>query len=189
MTERVSSLLIGLAIGFVLGYFTRTLQKIERKVDAMDRMVKKQRNEEGFMRFPLMADAMMIVILCVSVFASFQTQKVNNDLQETQKAQRISTQCTQEYLAKTILALNERTENTINTSEKNVELQKAQVAFLRLTLIDPPLPDERIESGLRTYFESLTEFIDAAAAGQTKRQMYPYPTTEEFEHCTDSKKE
>lgn len=185
LTERLTYLLIGLALGFLAGYITRTLQKIERKVDDVDRIVK-QRNEKGFMRVPLLADAFMLMIFAIMVFATFQTQAVNNDVKSTQESQRVTTKCTQQYLSKTIKALNERTEYTRQTAELNVELQQAQAEFLSLALSKP---SAEVDQGLRRYVKSLTDFVDASARTREAQTMNPYPTEDEFSNCVNSEKE
>lgn len=186
--ERFSYLVVGLAIGFVFGYMTRSLKKIERKVDDVDRIVK-HRDERGFMRFPWLADIAMLLVFAITVFAAFQSQKVSNEVQEAQRQQKQVIACTESYLTKTITALNERTEYTAAASAYNVELQKAQAAFLRLALIEPPLPEDEIEDGLRDYFTSLTEFVDASARTRAKQLNFPYPTENEFANCVSSAKE
>ena len=185
--ERVSYLVVGLAIGFAIGYITRAVQKIEKKVDHMDKMI--NRNEHGFMRYPLLADFAMFLVVIVTVWAAFQSQKSSNAVEQAQKDQEAVTACTQQYLTKTITALNERTEYTTEQSAYNVELQKAQAAFLRLALVEPPLPDEQIENGLRSYFTTLTEFVDASARTRVKQQKFPYPTEDEFSNCVNGAKD
>lgn len=187
--ERISWLILGLLIGFVIGYITAVLHRIERTVDEVDNIVTKQRDERGFMRYPLLADATLLIIVLLTVWASFQSQRVSNEVQDTQEDQQRVTVCTQQYLTKTIQALNERTEYTAASSLYNVELQKAQAAFLRLTLKEPPLSSERIEDGLRDYVNSLTEFVDISAQTRAKQLQYPYPTEDEFENCVAGTKE
>ena len=85
LDDRLAYLMIGCAIGFILGYFVRALRDIKEELHEVDEIVKKQeRGEAGFMRFPMVANAALILVLGLSLWASFTTQKVNNELADTQ---------------------------------------------------------------------------------------------------------
>lgn len=174
---------VGACIGAVAGFHVRDVRAIREKMDKVDKIVLK-REEKGFMRIPAVANAFMIAVLVISVYASFSTQKTNNELKSTQARISRITFCNQAYLAKTIRALNERTTYSGDQATANVELQKAQAGYLQIRLQIPP-DAQKTEAALKAYFDRLTKFVMTSEKVSNKQSQYPYPTNTEFSDCVN----
>jgi len=186
--DRLLLFLFGCIIGFILGYIVRSLRAIKEELDEVDEIVKEKfpnhtRNEDGIVRHPLVMDLALLLVIVLTVWASFASQKASNDVQETQDQQTRSTLCVQQYLSKTISALNERTTYTQEQAEKNVELQKAQAKFLGLLLHKPPYSEKRRTEAVDRYVDTLTDFVEVSGKASDKVDANPYPTNEELRDC------
>lgn len=182
--DRAGSLLFGCLIGFVLGYTVRALRESkEEMIDDVDDAKKLVRNEQGFIQNSILMDLTLFVVVILTVWAAFASQKASNGIRETQIDLSRITFCNQQYLSKTIDALNERTTYSQNQANSNVELQKAQAIFLRVVLEKPPASHARGEAALNAYFDALTEFVAAGEQSDRKVENNPYPTNEELSNC------
>lgn len=188
LDERFAYLLVGLAVGFVVGYITRALHQIEKEVQEVDRIVRQQNDEEGAIRLPSRENAALLIVVVLTAIAAFLSQRASSDVAQQTKQQQVVVDCTSEYLASTIEALNERTEYSSDQASANVELQKAQSAFIRLALQEPPLERTRVEEGLRDYFTKLTAYVDLVEKTRMKQQEFPYPAEDSFELCVEQSK-
>jgi hypothetical protein len=56
LDDRLTYFILGCLIGIVIGYVTKSLRTIEKKVDAVDKIVKDNRSEDGFFRLPSKVD-------------------------------------------------------------------------------------------------------------------------------------
>lgn len=197
LSERLAWLVLGMAVGFILGYIVARLREIMEGVDEIDTNVKsitpRVRNEGGFMRIPVVADVLYILALTIVVWGAFASQKASNEVEATQEKlaatqQRIEkiTACTQDNLGQTISALNERTTYTGEQATSNVDLQRAQYAFLAILLEDPPPSDARINASLREYLDALGSFVQVNTKAAVKVKNNPYPTTADYESCLDN---
>ena len=205
LDERVFYLVLGILIGFVLGYFTHKLQNIEEKVEEVDMIIKKDLGEDGFIRLPAWSSvkrwfskidikhvALLLVVL-LSAAASFQSQIVSNKIErnsaEDQKTQerivRILT-CNSSFLGKTILALNERTTYSTDQADANVKLQKEQLRLLTFALTVPPPSARDGQKAVDRYFKTLNNYVDLASKTASKQLKNAYPTSEEFTSCVNS---
>jgi len=194
-TERVSWLMLGCFIGFSLGYIVRSLREIKEEVDEIDGIVKEKRrhrraDDAGFSRYPLMWDVVLLVVVVLtawgafaSVQASNKTEDTQEELQATQKQVAVVTSCNQEFLSKTIRALNYRTESTQARAEANVELQKAQADFFALLLRKPPESETTRTQAGREYLTSLQNFVEVSEKTDISVEKFPYPTNEELSEC------
>lgn len=192
--ERVICFAIGSGLGFLAGYIVASLREIKEEVDEMldiekgstpDRPVTK-RDERGFIRYPVLADAMLLVVLVLTVYAAFVSQAASNDVRATQESQDQVTECNKVFLTRTIDALNERTTYTQAQAQANVELQRAQTRLLAVLLEEPPPSDARSEVAFNEYFETLTNFVTVNSKYADKVETNPYPTTDEVEDCLNS---
>lgn len=189
--ERLSWWLLGCAIGFVVGYIVRSLRDIKEELNEVDEIVKKKwsSDEGGFMRMPILGDVALIFVICLTVWAAFASQKATNDVKANTETIKVMTICNQEFLDKTIQALNERTRYSAEHANANVRLQRAQAEYLNLYLQEPPTTSEEQREGLKRYFDALTDFVTVTAKFTTKVEQYPYPTNEELEDCLTSEGE
>lgn len=188
LDDRLSYLLLGMLVGFVLGYITKALREIKEEIGHVDETVKRQKNERSFMRFPLVADAMLLVVLGITVYAAFSSQKTNNELSDTQDYIARITFCNQEYLAGTIAALNERTTYSTEQARANVKLQIEQGELLAFLLTEPPPLESEGREALRDYFQSgVQNFILVNERALEKFRQNPYPTEDELQACLENK--
>lgn len=193
LDERIGWILLGMAIGYIL----RTLQEVKKEVHEVDETLKRNKNEKGFMRNPLIADFAILMALGLCVFGAVATQVTNNRLEATvaqlednQKNDRSTreglvqiTVCTQDFLSKTIVALNERTEYTQKRTNANVELQRAQYEFLQSMLVGEPSEPRVAREALSLYISKLENFNKVSSQNKEKTQEYAYPTKEELNEC------
>lgn len=135
--ERLGWLVLGMAVGFVLGFIVARLRVIEQKVDEVDGHVKhRARDEIGFMRVPIIADAMVLIVVLITAWAAFASQKATNDVHETQQDLAEVTLCNQQYL-------------------------KSQAEFLAILLEVPPPSNKEKREALTKYYELLTAYAEA----------------------------
>lgn len=144
--ERFGYLLVGCALGAVLGYLMRMLQEIRRDVngvslnvldikegvDEIDIMVKKgrrDRNEGGFMRVPWAADILMITVLIMCLWASISTGNTNNKLErnvEILEANQAQDEIQDERLEKISQCTLKYTSKTISALNERTAFTSAQ---------------------------------------------------------------
>lgn len=181
--ERLGYLMVGCLIGFILGYIVRSLRDIKEELDEVADEMKHNRNEDGIVRNPIVLDIALLLVVVLTVWASFSSQKASNDIQDTQDQLLRVTTCTKTTLTKTVEALNQRTTYTQDQTEANVNLQRAQVEFLQTLFQEPPSTEKQRKDALRHYFDSLTKFVTVAGAARQKAAFYPYPTTDDLNNC------
>lgn len=184
LTDRVLLLMVGGVIGFILGYIVRSLREIKEELDEVDDLVKKQQHgDEGFMQVRIVADVMMLVVLCLTVYAAVVSGIAAEESRDSQDQLEKVTDCNTEFQSKTITALNERTTYSTEAAAANVELQKAQAAYVEIfDDVPPPTREEGLEA-FRTYFEALNDYIDLSTRSKNKIEDFPYPTAEDFKEC------
>lgn len=201
--DRLTWLILGISIGFFLGYITRilrentsTLHEIKEELDEVDEIVKEQQrrdhDEAGLMRGTLASNIALVAVILLTAFAAFQSQKAVNGLNDTQDQviqtqQRLEavTSCTSKVLAQAIAALNVRTETTRISASSNVDLQRAQSEMLAILLHEPPYPDGQRSAAAQAYFKALTEFVKASGEYKDTSDKNPYPTQEQLLDCID----
>lgn len=188
LEERIIHIILGAVIGFVLGYMTAKLHRIEEKVDEVDDIMKQEHGDGGFINKKF-SDFMLIGVVLLVAWAAFSSQLQTNDVKDVQKAQTKITVCTQNYLNQTITALNERTTYSRDQSVANVELQRAQAEFITSALQDPPLESKRVEAGLRKYFDKVTAYVTIVGKTSNKQATNPYPTADAFMKCVSGDEE
>lgn len=201
LDERLTWFLLGVIVGLLIGWLKdlrRGEVEIKEELEEVVKIVKtRKRDDTGFMRFPLIADAMLLAVIFMTVWASFASQKAANEseanskqlaevvhtLEDTQNQLAAVTACNTVYQQKTIKALNERTTYTAEQARKNVQLQQAQRQFLEIALIIPPVTKAELRDALEAYFTSLRDFVDVSQKAKQKTDKYAYPTNEELSTC------
>lgn len=196
--EKFGYFVLGMVIGYILGRLVRTVHEIKEELDEVDDIVKKRaRDESGFMRFPIVADIALVVVIAVTVWAAVATGHTNYTLKETQddlevaQSQLKSAQadiselgeCNQKFLGVVIRTLNARTISVQERADANAALQKAQAKFIRIILTQPPVTDDEARAALERYSELLNEFVAASEEAKSNSEEFPYPTDEELAKC------
>ena len=206
MSDRIAWLIVGCAIGFVMGYIVRSLREIKEELDEVDECVKhcreehehevrkRGRNSRGAAMPGYLGNIAVLIAVLITVFAAFASQKASNDvegaqdqLELTQETIKQVSLCTQETLSNTVSALNERTTYTVAQAEANVDLQKAQSRFIAVLVTRPTPSDDTKAMALNGYFDSLTSFVALSSQTVNKIENNPYPTTEDLQNCLDKK--
>lgn len=186
--ERLGWMLLGGVIGLFAGYLLRYLQELKEELDEVDGIVKRKLSDrkdddEGFINNQTVKDVMLLVVLIIVVGAAWQSLAVSKRVTATQDEVHGLTECSQEYLTKTVRALNERTEFTEEQARANVVLQKAQADFFSLIIRKPPESEAVQSDAAQDYLQALTKFINISSKSQDKAEQFPYPTDEELVYC------
>lgn len=185
--ERLIWLGVGGFIGFVLGYMVRSLHSIEEKVDHMDEVINEgkpsKRGDDGFMRHPLVADAMVLVVVFITAWAAFISQRASNQVKESQDQIKAVTVCNKVYLGAFLKAVDERTSTSSAQVDSNVKLQQSWYDFVIFQLHVPPYPEPEQRKKANVYANSLKSFLEASNNSKKKVAQNPYPTEDELDDC------
>jgi hypothetical protein len=179
--ERLTWWLFGCAVGYILGYIVRSLREIKEELHEVDDIVKSH-DERGFMRNPIVADIMVLLAVGLTAWAAFSSQSALNSYEQTQDRITRITICNQQFLAKTISALNERTTYTQDQVASSVRLNKAQGEFFR-TIFENPADDGAELQAFRAYLNAYEVFLEESQSSKRHVSMNPYPTNEELAAC------
>lgn len=93
------------------------------------------------------------------------------------------TLCNQRIMARTLIALNERSTFTKATADANVNLQQSQADFFGILLHRPPYSENRRTQSSYDYYHDLQEFLGLAKKGAKKVAHNPFPTIRDYNHC------
>lgn len=181
--DRLQCLLLGLAIGFVLGYLARLLREIrgvKEELDEVDSIVKEikdhDRNDSGFMHIPWVANVAALLVVGLAVYAAFASQKASNSVED-------SVTCNRQVLAQVVESLNERSTYSTGMASANIELQQSQADFFAILLHKPPYSELRRSRAVQQYYEDLQTFLVLAKKNRSKVATNPYPTVYDFSAC------
>lgn len=176
LMDRLIWMSFGMIIGFALGHIVANVRAIKEEVDEIETVVKRKRSDSGFMRFPILADIALILVIGVVVWGTFMAQKASNEVER-------ASACNQEFLGQLLEAVNERTEYSREQTNLNVELQSDQATYLAVLLREPPPSIDDSRNSLREYFKKLSTYISVNEKAQSKADRYPYPTVEDYDAC------
>lgn len=186
-----------LAIGCAIGYIIRTLQDIKKEVHEVDTIVKRDKDESGLARFPVVLNILIVSVFLMTVWsvvrvemsynqsdqavADIQTQQEENEAQ-SDRIEAVA-KCTLSFTSQTIRALNERTEFTQAAANANTQVLREQARFLKIVLIIPPVSDEESRAALEAYFDRLQRYNRVAELQKQQVAENPYPTNKELATC------
>lgn len=194
LEERVFCFILGASVGFILGYIVARLREIKEELDeVVDIERKHDRDESGLFKTSALNLAVIFVVL-ITAWAAFSSQRATNNSRDTQ-TRVVETQmqvvrltlCNQEFLAKTILALNARTKYTISQTNANLDLQKSQQEFLTLIIQRPRVSEDLYSHAAQKYLRALRDFIKISEKQKEAVVSNPYPTNQEFSNCLSGK--
>lgn len=195
--DRLSLFLLGCLIGSVVGYIVRLLQEMKAEIhevdDKFDHINPPQdHNEKGFLRYPVVANVTLAVVLILVVWAAFASQKASNDAEDALAQLAVQQDrsahivlCTKETLSLALIALNERTTYSSAQAKSNVELQRAQAKMLGILAHIPPYPELKRAEAIQDYFAALDNFFTLSEKSNQKVEENDYPSIEDFEACID----
>jgi hypothetical protein len=188
MDVRLSWLLIGCGIGFVAGYIVRSLREIKEKVTDVDERVKKREtNDEGLIRYPLLYDIVLVLIVAMTVYAAITSQLNANSVKDQQHKIDDITSCNRDYLNKTIVALNSRTAYAQEQAFANVDLQTAFNKVVQASLQKPPPTEAQARKIVEEYATALQHFLEVSKKNNAAIASNPYPTSHEFTDCINKR--
>lgn len=195
--DRLVYLLLGMAIGFVLGYFTRLVRETKEELDEVKDEIEKdvipnlhrhERDEDGFISSTA-ASIMLLLVVGLAAFASFASQKASNDANHAlDRVETIST-CNQKVLTAALVALNERSTYTKASADANVDLQKSQRDFFTILLHQPPYSEAKQSQSVQDYYQDLLTFLKLAKKNAEKVGSNPYPDPSELQQCVSAASE
>ena len=180
LADRLLWMAVGGALGFVLGYIVRSLKDIRKRVEHMEDVVTNdepgngRHREDGFMQHRYVADAMVLLVVILSVFASFQTARVNSELEHTLS-------CIYEYNKDYGGAIKSRDRSIKNGTQSEINLwlryevlyQEAQDKPKRI-----PRLQEELNKAIKQHRASLEQLQDT-------RDAFPYPNPNILENCEE----
>lgn len=172
-------------VGAILTYVLTQRKHLTKSVDKKTEEdgIRRQ-NESGFSRNPTVLNAVLLCVVAITVFAAFATQKVNNNVQETQENQLRISFCNRRYLQQTIVALNQRTSYVQAQAHINIELQTDQHHFFKV-IFQNPRNDKLEMRAFKDYLDSLETFVKINKQISTVN-FDPYPTARELQACLNS---
>lgn len=196
LDERVTYLLVGIAIGFILGYFTAYLKKIRKSVEHVEEIVVRDHREEGViglpnlppwrtmkLKLPRWRSVALFLVVVMTFWAALASQVASNKSEENAASISKVTFCNQQAISKVIVALDERVETSRAQTEANVELQKGFLEFLQILQFQPPKPEAERRLAFDGYVKKLDTFVDKADESKEKSSKFPFPTPEELSAC------
>lgn len=185
--QRLVYLLIGLGVGFILGYQVRSLRALKSQQDTENKtnedMTRGMSNDEGAIRVNLLERFALLLVVCMTAYAAISSQLSSNKSDRNTAELQATTKCTVTYQSKLLKAVNARTRYSAVQSDANRELQKSQADFLG-KFITPSKPTQAdLNNALRKYFGSLTNFVEISSKANESVKNNPYPTVAEFQDC------
>ena len=195
LNDRLTYLILGCLIGFVVGYVVRSLRDIKEELDEVDDMVKdidnkRKRDERGIVRTVLAMRVSLALVVILTAFAAFQSQQASNSTESQQKQMKIAqaqleqvTQCNKTVLRQALVALNERTTYSEAQVNANVDLQTSFAELLTTILHQLPSPDKKRTHATHQYYQDLTNFVSVADKTKAKQRENPFPTDEQLNAC------
>lgn len=187
--DRLQYLLLGMAIGFVLGYLVRLVRDIKEELDKVDEIVERELGgsdydgEKGSIKLPHLRDVAIFLVVGLTAYAAFMSQKASNDSSDAQDRIERVVYCNQSILSEALTVLNERSSYTKAAADANIDLQQSQSNFFSILLHRPPYSEAKRSQAVQDYYHDLKRFLRLANKSKVKNENNPYPTNEEFSIC------
>lgn len=89
-SDRMEWLFLGCLIGFVVGYIVRSLREIKATVDEVDDIVKQNKDEHGALSWKTASNLSLFLVVALTVWAAFVSQKASNDVEESYQRDTIA---------------------------------------------------------------------------------------------------
>lgn len=123
-----------------------------------------------------------VCVVLVAV-AAFITQNSANDSNKAVNQVQSLSICNQRIMAKTLIALNERSTFTKAAADSNINLQQSQADFFGILLHRPPYSENRRTKSSFDYYHDLQEFLNLAKKSRKKVEENPFPTVRDYNRC------
>lgn len=183
LEDRILWMAVGCFVGFVLGYIVRArrdIKEIKRMVEHVDEVVtenpsKWERDEHGFMRFPVVSDVAILIVVVLTVWAAFSTAKVNGELNDTLS-------CITKYNTDQGDTLESRDSKIKAGTQSEIELWTKYGRLYQEAKTNPeriPALQETLNKAIMAHREDLIHLQEA-------RESYPYPNPDIVENCKEN---
>lgn len=183
--ERVVFLIIGGAVGFILGYIVARLREIKEEVDEVLSYEKRDhegiddenRGERGAVRLPSFGTVALILVLSLTVWASFQTARVNSELDRTLR-------CLTEYNTSLGEALRGRDDAIQSGTQSEIDLWTLyEDLYVEAQEVkEDPVQLEKLQMELN---KAIVKYRDDLIVLQKARQVRPYPEPDIAAECEE----
>lgn len=187
--DRLTFLLIGMFIGFVVGYLTRLireLRSVKEELDEVDEIVKhldiRKNNEHGFMKISLI-HIMAVLLVVLSAYAAIVSQKASDNIRTSVDRNEIATYCNLNITSRALNSLNQRSTYTLKQTQSNVDLQTDFSTFINILLHQPPYKETKRRHAAEVYQKSLNHFVAVASKSVDKISDNPFPTVAQLVTC------
>jgi len=135
------------------------------------------------MRHPLIADIAMLLVVGLTVVASFVSQKASHDSNQAVQSQSRVVYCSKKVLSEALDVLNERATYSSKQISANIQLQTDFSKFFNLLLHQPPFSAKKQLDAAQKYQKSLNEFVKISSKNKHKVESNPFPTDDELDLC------
>lgn len=190
MTELIDRglfLLLGLAIGFILGRMTRSLVRVEKGIHHVEQIVERERDEGGFMQINrIITDLLYLLILGITLFGVVRAEKALNEAERAVDALAVKT-------AEDEVTRCQAGKDTREALRGIVDaIYTLATGNLQRSKDDPPLTDEEVLR-YNAYIDRVNEFReDTYALIKPSELCAPHvdddkikPPTPPFPHVTN----
>lgn len=198
--DRLEWLLLGVLLGYFMGYVTRSLREIKEGVDKVEAFLRnkprpaKKKADDGGVNRERFNQIMLLLVVVLTAFAAFRSQYAANQAEhansithDNQAQLKRVVGCVIKNQTAYLNVVNERTEFTKDQALANKDLQKAQRVFFGVLLHIPPYPPTRRVDAAQDYQNALDHYLNTAKAYEKNTQTAQYPTANDLLKCVDSK--
>lgn len=175
LLERTILIAIGVAIGFVLGYITSQLRKIEEEVTEVLDIEHHKKDEQGSMRRPRLSHIGLFVVVIVTVWAAFQAGATNANLDHT-------VTCVVDYNEDQGKALNGRDAANKDSTQSEIDLWNSYEKLYKIATEDPSKTKQVQEQLNNDIIKHRDELLDI----QKTRESNPYPDPDFVTTCKEN---
>lgn len=174
LLERVILVAVGVGIGFVLGYITSQLRKIEEDVTEVLH-IEHDKDELGALHRPTLSQFGLLVVVLLSFYAAFATGQVNGDLDH-------SVECVVNYNEDQGEALSGRDQANKDGTQSEIDLWNSYEKLYKIAVSDPSKTEQVQEQLLSDILKHRDELKEI----QKTRESNPYPDPDFVTTCKEN---
>jgi hypothetical protein len=174
LLERTVLILVGGGVGFILGYITAQLRKIEEEVTEVLDIEHHKKDEQGVLRRPTMAQMGLFLVILLTVYAAFQAGQTNANLNGT-------VTCVVEYNKIQGKALDGRDQANRDGTASEIDLWNSYERLYKIATEDPS-KTEQVQEQLR---DDILKHRDELKEVQKAREKNPYAPPDYITTCKE----
>lgn len=171
LSERFGWLILGGAVGFVLGYIVARLREIGEEVAKIDENTSYKRNESGF----AMTTLAVPVVVLITAFAAFASARVSNQLDHT-------VTCITQYNVHQGEALSSRDSAIKEGTQSEIDLWTKYAHLYAQAKSDP----SKVPQAQEALSRAIMSHRDALIETQATRFQNPYPNPDVLKDCKEN---